>query len=251
MTLANKNVVVTGGSRGLGLGIVEALVEQDAHVHVVARDQAGLDEVRGRLGVEVSAADITDRAAANRIVAEVRPDILILNAGALPPMARIDEIDWDDFARTWNTDVKGTLFWLQAALNLPLAPGSRVLIGSSGAAEQGSPMSGGYGGAKRMQWLMAKYANGVSDQKKLGISIQAIVPRQMVRGTGVGGAGSSAYAGAMGITQDEFLARYPDMPPRSYGDHVVRVLTEPAYESALAVAIRGDTGATIAEEKAA
>jgi NAD(P)-dependent dehydrogenase (short-subunit alcohol dehydrogenase family) len=166
-------------------------------------------------------------------------------------MARIDQISWDDFAATWNTDVKGTLFWLQAALNLPLAPGSRVLIGSSGAAEQGSPMSGGYGGAKRMQWLMAKYANGLSDQKKLGISIQAVVPRQMVRGTGVGGAGSSGYARAMGITQDEFLARYPEMPPRIYGDHVVRVLTDPAYESALAVAIRGDTGATIAEERAA
>jgi len=251
MKLDRKKVIVTGGSRGLGLGIVEALVEEGARVHVVARDEAGLDAVHRRLGVEVSAADITDQAAADRIVADVRPDILILNAGALPPIARIDQIGWDDFARTWNTDVKGTLFWLQAALNLPLASGSRVLIGSSGAAEQGSPMSGGYGGAKRMQWLMAKYANGVSEQKRLGILVQAIVPRQMVRGTGVGGAGSSAYAGAMGITQDEFLARYPDMPPRDYGDHVVRVLTDPAYEGALAVAIRGDTGATIAEEKAA
>jgi hypothetical protein len=44
---------------------------------------------------------------------------------------------------------------LQAALNQPLKPGSRVLVVSSGAAENGSPMSGGYGGAKRMLWFMA------------------------------------------------------------------------------------------------
>jgi hypothetical protein len=36
-----------------------------------------------------------------------------------------------------------------------LARGSRVLIASSGAAVGGSPMSGGYAGAKRMLWLMA------------------------------------------------------------------------------------------------
>jgi hypothetical protein len=44
--------------------------------------------------------------------------------------------------------VKGALYWMQAAFNLPLAPGARVLAGSSGAALQGSPLSGGYAGAK-------------------------------------------------------------------------------------------------------
>jgi len=38
VTLEGQEVVVTGGSRGLGLGIVEALVAQKAHVTVVARD---------------------------------------------------------------------------------------------------------------------------------------------------------------------------------------------------------------------
>jgi NAD(P)-dependent dehydrogenase (short-subunit alcohol dehydrogenase family) len=53
------------------------------------------------------------------------------------------------------TDVKAGLYWLQAALNLPLKPGSRVLVVSSGAAQNGSPLSGGYAGAKRMLWFMA------------------------------------------------------------------------------------------------
>jgi NAD(P)-dependent dehydrogenase (short-subunit alcohol dehydrogenase family) len=251
MNLKDKRVLVTGGSRGLGLGIVEALVDDGAKVWVVARDGASLEKVRGRLGVKTAQADITDAAAANRILAEVRPEILILNAGAEPRMARFDQTSWEEFTATWETDVKGGLYWMQAALNLPLTPGSRVLVSSSGAAEQGSPMSGGYGGAKRMLWLMTKYANGLSAEKGLGICFQAILPRQMVRGTGVGGAGSSAYAKAMGIEQDKFLERYPEMPPRMFGDYVVRVLTDSSYDAALALGIRGDAGVFVIEEKAA
>ena len=194
MSLKDKNVVVTGGSRGLGLGLVEALVAHGARVTVVARDADALDAVRARLGVATISADVTDEAAAHRILAEVRPDILALNAGAKPPMGRLDQLSWADFTAPWETDVKAGLYWLQAALNLPLKPGSRVLVGSSGAAVNGSPMSGGYGGAKRMLWFMAKYANGVSEQKDLGIRFQAIVPQQMIGGTGVGDAGANAYA---------------------------------------------------------
>src|SRR5271165_5684411 len=42
MSLKDKTIVVTGGSRGLGLGLVEALVEEGAKVTVVARDRVAL-----------------------------------------------------------------------------------------------------------------------------------------------------------------------------------------------------------------
>jgi hypothetical protein len=58
MNLKDKTIVVTGGSRGLGL--VEALVEQGAKVTVVARDPAALAAVKQRLGVAVISADVTD-----------------------------------------------------------------------------------------------------------------------------------------------------------------------------------------------
>ena len=57
--------MVTGGSRGLGLGLVEALVDQGAKVTVVARDQAAL-AAGARLGVAVIPADVTDEGAAQR-----------------------------------------------------------------------------------------------------------------------------------------------------------------------------------------
>jgi hypothetical protein len=89
-------------------------------------------------------------------------------------MGGLDQLSWADFTAPWEHDVKAGLYWLQGALNQPLTPRSRVLVVSSGAAENGSPMSGGYGGAKRMLWFTAKYANGVSEKKRLGIRFQAI-----------------------------------------------------------------------------
>jgi NAD(P)-dependent dehydrogenase (short-subunit alcohol dehydrogenase family) len=252
MNLKDKKVVVTGGSRGLGLGLVEALVSHGAKVTVVARDAGALASVRTRLGVATISADVTDEAAAHRILAEVHPDILVLNAGAKPRMGRLDQLSWEDFSATWETDVRGGLYWLQAALKTPLKSGSRVVIGSSGAAQNGSPLSGGYAGAKRMLWLMAKYANGVSAQNNLGIRFQAIVPQQIIGGTGVGDSGADAYARAMGIGREEFLARFgAPMPPREFGEKVVCVLVDPKYADGVVFGLKGDTGITVLEGAAA
>jgi NAD(P)-dependent dehydrogenase (short-subunit alcohol dehydrogenase family) len=252
MTLKDKTIVVTGGSRGLGLGLVEVLVDRGAKVTVVARDQGALATLKQRLGVAVISADITEEGVAQRILADVRPEILVLNAGVTPRMGRLDQLSWADFSTTWETDVKAGLYWLQAALKLPLQPGSRVLVGSSGAAENGSPLSGGYAGAKRMLWFMAKYANKVAEQKKLGIRFQVIVPQQIIGGTGVGDEASRGYAGAMGLKREVFLAGFgAPMPPRQFGEHVVSLLTERQYANAVAFGLKGDTGITILEREVA
>jgi NAD(P)-dependent dehydrogenase (short-subunit alcohol dehydrogenase family) len=248
MSLKDKNVVVTGGSRGLGLGLVEALVDHEARVTVVARQSDALEAVRTRLGVSTIAADVRDEAAAHRILADVRPDILALNAGAKPPMGRLDQMSWADFTAPWEHDVKAGLHWLQGALNLPLKPGSRVLVVSSGAAVDGSPMSGGYGGAKRMLWFMARYANRVSEQRKLGICFQAILPRQMILGTGIGDTAAGAYARAMDIEPEAFVARFgAPMPPRLFGENVVAVLDDPTHAEGFAFGLSGDKGVAMME----
>jgi NAD(P)-dependent dehydrogenase (short-subunit alcohol dehydrogenase family) len=248
MKVRDKSVLVTGGSRGLGLGLVEALVERGARVTVVARASDALDAVGKTLAVSTIAADVTDDAAARRILAEVSPDILALNAGAKPPMGRLDQISWADFTAPWDHDVKAGLHWLQAALNLPLDPGSRVLVVSSGAAVNGSPMSGGYGGAKRMLWFMARYANRVSDQRELGIRFQTILPRQMVLGTGIGDAAAAAYAEALGISPEAFVERFgAPMPPRAFGENVVSVLEDPAHAEGFAFGLTGDAGVSMIE----
>ena len=50
------------------------------------------------------------------------------------------EQSWEDFTRPWDQDVKACLHWLQATTRLPLAPGARVLIGSSESVDGAPPV---------------------------------------------------------------------------------------------------------------
>jgi NAD(P)-dependent dehydrogenase (short-subunit alcohol dehydrogenase family) len=241
--LKNQRVLVTGGSGGLGLGVVEALAARGARVMVVARDAQRLAEVESRLGVTAAAGDVTDRALAVSLLQEFRPTVLVLNAGAHPPMGPLHELSWEGFSTPWNQDVKGGFHWIQEALRLPLAPGSRVLVTSSGAAVNGSPMSGGYAGAKRMLWLMASYANTVSAEQNLGIRFQAVILQQMTAAGGVGRESSVYYSRRKGISQEQFLAGFgAPMSAQAYGEHIASILTGPQYEEAPAFGIKGDHG---------
>ena len=247
MSLKDKTIVVTGGSRGLGLGLVEALVDQGAKVTVVARDQAALAAVEQRLGIAVIPADITDEGAAQRILADVRPEVLALDAGAKPRMGRLDQLSWSAFTASWETDVKAGLYWMQAALNLPLAPGARVLGApaaqrsrarrSPAATPAPSACSGSWpstpmGSPSRRGWASAS--------RRLCLSRSSAGPG--------GDEGASAYARAMGVERDAFLARSgAPTPPRQFGDHLVAVLDDPQYATGFAFGLKGDTGITVLE----
>ena len=240
--LKNQHAIVTGGSRGLGLGVVESLVARGAKVMVVARDAQRLAEVENRLGVVGAVGDATDRALATALLQEFRPTVLVLNAGAKPAMGPLHEQCWEGFSAPWNSDVKAGFHWIQEAIRLPLARGSRVLISSSGAAN-GSPLSGGYAGAKRMLWIMASYANSVAEEQDLGIRFQALVPQQMTAAGGVGRTGAEAYARRKGVTPEQFLAGFgKPLSAHDFGEHVVSILTEPQYEEAPAFGIKADHG---------
>src|SRR5258708_1906230 len=132
-SLKHQSVLIVGGSRGLGLGVVEALVAHNANVTVIARDAACLTDLKARLGVSVIAGDATDPSLAESAIRKVRPSVLALNAGATPVMSPLHKQTWESFSRNWETDVKATFHWIQYALTAPLPRGSRVLISSSGA----------------------------------------------------------------------------------------------------------------------
>ncbi len=242
-TLNNKTVLVTGGSKGIGRGIVEALAAQGVNVWAMARNAENLDQLKQDIkGVQTLAADATDPQTAFESLRDICPDILVLNAGATPTIAPIYEQSWEQFNQVWETDVKSTFFFGKQALLTPLNPGSTVVIVSSGAALSGSLLSGSYAGAKRTQWFMAQYLQKAADNLKLGIRFITLVPRQIVGTTELGHAAATKYAAAEGISKEAYLARMGALAltAEKVGQGVVSLLTDEAYKTGLAFGINGE-----------
>jgi NAD(P)-dependent dehydrogenase (short-subunit alcohol dehydrogenase family) len=249
-TLSNEKILITGGSRGVGFAIATALLKHGAQVTVVARDRQSLCDVAS-LGACVIAGDATSADLMDRLVAEIQPSVLILNAGTKLAMASIFDQSWGTFSAAWNADVKAGLHGIQAALKAPMPRGSRVLIMSSGAAMVlGVPyipprslrLSGGYVGAKRMLWLMAHHANAAAEERSLDLNFQVLAPLQLMAETELGREVAAAYSAREGISTEEYiLARYgKPLSPRQIGEQVVTLLAEPRYAKGVAYGFKSE-----------
>jgi NAD(P)-dependent dehydrogenase (short-subunit alcohol dehydrogenase family) len=238
--LEGKTAVVTGGSRGLGRGVVEALAHKGVRVVAVARDRGRLEGLAREVPrVETVAADAADPSAATRILQEVRPDILVLCAGAAPVLRPLHLHTWETFSGSWEVDAKAAFVWLRDALLLPMNKGSHVVVVSSGAALQGSPLSGSYAGAKRMQWFLADYAKKEAERLGLGLLFTCVLP-QLNPSTDLGRAAIAAYAERAGVDVATFEKRFsPPLTPAIMGQAVVDLVGDPARFGSLAYQLTG------------
>ncbi|BBZ46456.1 SDR family oxidoreductase [Mycobacterium parmense] len=204
--LVGTTAIVTGASRGFGRAIATALWGAGAEVVGVARTRSLLEGVRDDLGdrfVPV-VADVADAVAAERLIDEYRPRTLVLCAGAAPRMSPLREQTWETFSENWNVDVAQTFHWTRAALRRPLAPGSTVIAMSSGAALAGSPLSGGYAGAKAAVKFVTSYAATEAQRAGLGIRFVSVLPR-LTPATDLGAEAVAAYAERQGVDVEEFV----------------------------------------------
>ena len=202
--LADKRAIVVGASRGLGRGVTEAFLAEGASVLALARDPSPLTELAAReTRLQIEAADGSDPAVAGTLLRQYNPNIVALVAGAAPSLRPLQQHTWDSFSKNWNTDVQMTFHWLREMLLLPLRPGSRVIVMSSGAAVMGSPLSGGYAGAKATQRFMADYATQEARRSDLQITVSSVLPR-LTPLTELGKAAAQAYAARMGISEDAY-----------------------------------------------
>jgi NAD(P)-dependent dehydrogenase (short-subunit alcohol dehydrogenase family) len=226
--LTNKNMVVIGGSGGVGQRIVEAGIRNGARVLAVARQEAPLRQLIQQVpGAETLSLDAADEGAPAKVFGVLQPDILVVSAGALPPAAPLFKQSWREFAVNWETDVKIAFHFCKAALSRPLPAGSSVILIASGAALAGSPNSGGYAGAKRTQIFMANYSQKESDRLGLGLQFIALAPRIMPD-TELGKHAVAGYSRYLGISEAAFVQSMAAPPSASdVATAVVELATNP------------------------
>jgi NAD(P)-dependent dehydrogenase (short-subunit alcohol dehydrogenase family) len=136
----DRSVLITGGSRGLGLLIARELAQEGARIMLIARDERELEAARQDLaasGATVTTAvhDVGIRGEAERAVEEVvdrtgRLDVLINNAGIIQ-VGPIDHMDPHDFEQAMAVHLWGPLHAMRAAIPIMRAHGGGRIVNIS------------------------------------------------------------------------------------------------------------------------
>ena len=235
--IADKTTIVVGASRGLGRGIATALAEAGAApVVAVSRSVAAFPE---QVTVTPEIADAGDAAVAAGVLERYDPEAVILVAGATPSIRPLQDQTWETFAVNWEADVRIAFHWLREALVKPLRPGSRVVVISSGAALAGSPLSGGYAGAKATQRFITEYARQESARAGLEITFTAVLPR-ITPLTDIGRPAVQAYAARAGQSEEDYIRQLgPLVTPEIAGAALVELVQTDAAAVAPAYLLTG------------
>jgi NADP-dependent 3-hydroxy acid dehydrogenase YdfG len=138
-------------------------------------------------------------------------------------MSPLQEQTWESFSQNWNVDVAQAFHWIRHALRRPLAPGSTVIVVSSGAAINGSPLSGGYAGAKATVRFITGYAAIESERAGLGIDFVSVLP-MLTPATELGAKAVAAYAERQGVDVDTFVqSLQPALTPEQVGKSLLDI----------------------------
>ena len=178
-----RTVLVTGAAQGIGRAIGRAFLNAGARVHLADIDETGVRHSAAELGATAHVADLSDKAAAGRVVAEVidiekRLDILALAAGGVrgqvgQPIESVSEPQWHALFRA---NVDGAFFLMQAAApQMRDARWGRIVTISSGAGLRPS-LTGihAYSAAKHALVGLTKQVSG--ELAPHGVTVNSIAP---------------------------------------------------------------------------
>ncbi|MGW5715495.1 glucose 1-dehydrogenase [Amycolatopsis sp. NPDC003865] len=178
--LSGRVALVTGGTRGIGLATVRALVDAGATVVLTGRDEARAKEAASAAGAAAGLAlDVTDAKAVSSLVRGVakehgKLDIVVANAGimedALLGMIKEELVD-----TTLSTNVAGTLHTVQAAARAMMRKKSgSIVVLASIVGEYGSAGQTVYAASKAAVANIAKSA--AKELGRSGIRVNAVAP---------------------------------------------------------------------------
>ena len=177
--LKDKRTLITGGTTGIGLETAKQFLAEGARVVITGNNPETLAHAQAELGSEVLAvrADSADVAAQRRLAQTIQThygqlDVAFLNAG-ISAWLPIEDWTEDMFDRSFDINVKGPYFLIQALLPVFANPAS-VVLNASINAHVGAARSSVYAATKAALLNMAKTLS--SELLGHGIRLNAVSP---------------------------------------------------------------------------
>ncbi len=177
--LAGKRALITGGTSGIGLETARLFLQEGARIAVTGKNPKTLEEARLALGKDalVISADASNVSEQKRVAAEVQKafgglDVLFVNAG-IADLRPVDAWDEAGFDRTFDINVKGPFFLIQALLPIFANPAS-IVINASVNAHVGMANTSVYGASKAAVLSLTRTLSGELIGR--GIRVNAVSP---------------------------------------------------------------------------
>src|SRR4051795_1791749 len=204
--LRDRVCLVTGSTAGIGLATAKLLVAEGARVAVTGRDPARVDEAKKECGAAVGvAADLSDPAAAERLVAEVGPvDCLVNNVGEAY-QAAFDDLTDEQWDSMWQLNVMSYVRCIRAILPGMRSAGRGVIVNVSSTA--GKRPSTGMPNYSVTKAAVLSLSRLVADlYAKDGIRCNAVTPGPTATNAWLGDGGlADQQAERTGMTREEVL----------------------------------------------
>lgn len=181
--MKGKVAVVTGGSRGIGFAVAEALAERGCAVVLTSRSAASAEEEAKKLATYKTkivpyACDVRDENSVARLFALVRDqfghlDFLVNNAGVFGPAVPIDQVPTDGWRDALDTNLTGTFLCTKHAVPL-MSRGAVIVNNLSVASTQFFPRSSAYTASKHGALGLTGAIR--EDLREKGIRVVALMP---------------------------------------------------------------------------
>lgn len=161
MRLKNKNIIISGGSQGFGYEVAKLFIREGANIMICARNAELLQKAERNLAslsknsrvcaevVDVSEIAQVDYLMERALLEFGRIDGLVANAGVYGTKGALDEVDWEEWSKAIDINLKGTVLQCRAVLpHFKKNKYGKIIILSGGGATKPLPFLSAYAASK-------------------------------------------------------------------------------------------------------